>query len=41
MLDYTCDEHVVNTRWLKAKKLLKKNVDFLGKNQRFLTIFHF
>ena len=38
MLDYTCDEDVVNTRWLKAKQW-SKNVDFSGKNQRFFTIF--
>ena len=38
MLDYTCVEHVVNTRWLNEKKC-SKNVDFYPKNQRFLSIF--
>ena len=40
MLDYTCGEHVVNTRWLNVKKC-SKNVDFLGKNERFLSIFSY
>ena len=34
MLDYTCDEHVLNMRLLKAKKW-SKSVDFSAKNQRF------
>ena len=37
MLDYTCSEHVVNTSWLNVKKVFEN--DFLGKNQRFLSIF--
>ena len=38
MLDYTCGEHVVNTRWLNVKKC-SKNVDFYHKNHHFLSIF--
>ena len=38
MLDYTCGKHVINTCWLKEKKL-SKNVDFYPKKQHFSTIF--
>ena len=41
MLDYTCDEHVVNTRWLKAKKKGQKTLIFWVKTNVFDNFFTF